>query len=146
LRDTFFPGEVRDATRLRYRCKEEDNNSNRDAPNGQVDVEAPPPRNLFGEGSSSKGANNGGDSVDAADKSIETWPLCEGYGGRDEDISAGEDTSRAYAGNGATDDESSAVGSNGANKGSQFEVRLGQSRLRESQVLYRHMSSGQALV
>lgn len=137
---------MRDATRLRYRCKEEDNNSNRDAPNGQVDVEAPPPRNLFGEGSSSKGANNGGDSVDAADKSIETWPLCEGYGGRDEDISAGEDTSRAYAGNGATDDESSAVGSNGANKGSQFEVRLGQSRLRESQVLYRHMSSGQALV
>lgn len=79
LLDAFFPSRRRDATRLRYWRKEEQDDCNSNAPNGQVDIKAPSPCCFVGEGSC------------VISKSVllvyETW-MCQGRLGRGKSLNA----------------------------------------------------------
>ena len=85
--------------------EEEADDDHGDGADGQVDVEAPAPGDVVGEGAAEKRAGDGGDAVHGADEAGVDGSLFKRNGIGEDDQRAGEDTGRTDAGDGATDDQ-----------------------------------------
>lgn len=72
---------------------------------GQIDVEAPTPRQLIREGASNQGTNDCATSEGAADQASDQWPLRWGQRLRQSSGCAGEDARSAQSGYCSTDDQ-----------------------------------------
>lgn len=86
-------------------AQEQDDDGQSNAAEGQVDVEAPAPRNVGREGAADEGAQDGGDAEDGAGHALVEGALVQRHGVHDDDDAAGEDAGRPDALDGAADDE-----------------------------------------
>lgn len=76
-----------------------------DGAKGEIDVEAPSPANMVGEGSTKQRSSNGGDSVHGANDTGVDRSFDERDRERDDDQSTGKDAGATNAGNCAADDQ-----------------------------------------
>ena len=87
----------------------------------EVDVEAPAPRELVGEGSSHKRTSHRSNAVHATNQAHVCGTLAKRNGGCDDEDGSGEDTGRPDTCNGAPDNQGSGVGSCTADCAADFE-------------------------
>ena len=92
---------ARDAGRL----EEEEDAGDGDGADGQVDVEAPTPADVIGEGSTEQRAGDGGDAVHGAYEAGVDGSLAQRNRVGDDDERPGEDAGGADAGDGTANDE-----------------------------------------
>lgn len=95
------------------------------AAEGQVDVEAPAPGDVGGEGAADEGPDDGGEAKDGAEQALVEGPLVQGHGVDDDDDDAGEDAGGAHAGNGAAHDEDGRARGGAADGGADLEQQDG---------------------
>lgn len=104
------------------RSLEEDEDDERgDTTDGEVDVEAPSPRDVIGKGAADEGTDDTGDSVGGADDAGKGGSLLRGRGEGDDCVGAGAETGSSHAGDGAAGNEGLSVGGGAADDGAEFE-------------------------
>ncbi len=102
------------------RCEEQGNTEDCDSTDGQIDVETPAPRNLVSEGTTHERSRNGCEPVHSTNNPSVDRSLVERYSVCDDDEGAGEYAGRAYASDGATDNESNGCRGSAANNTTNF--------------------------
>ena len=85
--------------------EEEEDDGGRDGTDGQVDVEAPAPRDVVGEGAAQEGTDDAGEAVRGADETGKGRALLGRGGEGDDGVGTGAETCCSDAGNGAAGDE-----------------------------------------
>ncbi len=103
------------------RVEEEGDADDSDGANGQVDVEAPAPRDLVGEDAAQKRAGNRGDSEHGADEARVYGPLAQRHRVGNDDQRAREDARRAEPGDSAADNQRLRVRRRAADERTQLE-------------------------
>lgn len=101
--------------------EEDEDDEGRDTTDGEVDVEAPSPRDVIGKGAADEGTDDTGDSVGGADDAGEGGSLLRGRGEGDDGVGAGAETGGSHAGDGAAGDEGLGVGGGAADDGAELE-------------------------
>lgn len=101
--------------------EDEQDNRNRDTTDGQVNVEAPSPRDAVGEHTTKQGSSNTGNTPDHTEAAKNEGSLGEGDGHGDNDKSTGEDTRNADSCNGSANDQDGTRGGDTADEGTNFE-------------------------
>lgn len=80
-----------------------------DGSKGQVDVEAPAPRDVGREGAADQGPENGRNSKDGADHALPEGPPVQGHIVNDDGDATGKDACRTDALNGSAKDEGDGI-------------------------------------
>ena len=106
--------------------QKQDDEGDSDGPKRQVDVEAPAPADVVGEGSAHEGPGNRGNAVHGAYHTHVYGPLTQRNTPLDNEESAGEDAGGAEAGYGAAEDQADRVGRRTAHQRADFEEQDGE--------------------
>lgn len=101
--------------------EEEDDECARDTSERKVDVEAPSPSDVVGEGTTHQWASNGGNAVHGTDHASVGRSLAQGNSVRDNEDSAREDTGTAHSGDRSANDKCYGVGGCTTDQGADFE-------------------------
>lgn len=100
----LLPGPLRLGLAL-GRLEKDGDDENGDGADWEVDVKAPSPTDMVGEGSTQKRAGNRSDAVHGADDTRVNGSFDEWDSVRDDDQSAGKNASGSHTGNRSTDDQ-----------------------------------------
>lgn len=103
----------------------EEDDGGRDGADGEIDVEAPAPRDVVGEGAADEGANDASEAIGGADDAGEDGSLLGRCGEADDGIASGAETRGADASNGAAGDEGVSRRGRAADDGAEFEYEEG---------------------
>ena len=150
LRELLGPGELGSVPVRDLEAEGDDNHGH--AAKGEVDVEAPAPGDLVGEGAADEGAQDGGEAEEGAEEALDPGALLQGHGIEDahnlvwvgfagqlgsrtgmrkkssdlgEEVThrSREDAGGANSGNGPADDEGHRVGRRAADGRADFEEK-----------------------
>lgn len=89
--------------------QEEYDDDQGDGSKGQVDIEAPAPRDVGREGAAHQGPENGGNPKDGADHALPEGPPVQGHIVDDDGDGTGKDARRTDTLNGSAEDEGDRV-------------------------------------
>lgn len=101
--------------------EEDEDDGGGDTTNRQVDVEAPSPGNVVGEGSSQQRSDDTGKAVRSSDDARKGGAFLGRRGKGDDCVGAGAEASGTQTGNGAAGDEGFGVGGGAADDGAELE-------------------------
>lgn len=96
-----------------------------DAADGQINVEAPAPRDVGGKSAADEGPDDGGETKDGAEQALVEWPLVQRDGVDDNNNDAREDAGGAHAGDGATNNKNGRAGRRAADGRADLEQQHG---------------------
>lgn len=108
------------------RLEEDEDDGCGDTSNRQVDVEAPSPGDVVGEGSSQQRSDDTGKAVRSTDDAGKGGTLLGRRGEGDDCVCAGAEASGSQTGNGAAGDEGFSVGGGAADDGAELEDEDGE--------------------
>lgn len=91
---------------VRRGLEEEEDEEGSDTANGEVDVEAPPPRNMVGEGTAKKGSNNATEAISGTEDTCESRSLLRRRSEGNDGVTAGTKTRSTNTSNSPTGNES----------------------------------------
>jgi hypothetical protein len=100
--------------------EEEEYDDGRDGADGEIDVEAPAPRDVVGEGAADEGPDDGSEAIGGADYAGEDGSLLGRRGEADDGIGSSAETCGADASNGAAGDEGVSRRGRAADDGADF--------------------------
>lgn len=108
------------------RLEEDEDDGRRDTSDGQVDVEAPSPGDVVGEGSAQQRSDDAGKAVGSTDDAGEGGTLLGRRREGNDCVCAGADARGSQPGNGAAGDEGLGVGGGAADDGAELEDEDGE--------------------
>ena len=108
-----------------WSLEEEEDDGGREGADREIDVKAPAPRDVVGEGAADEGPNDGGEAIGGAEDAGEDGSLLGWCGETDDSIGSGAETCGADASNGAAGDEGVSRGGRAADDGADFEYEKG---------------------
>lgn len=124
LQDALLPSRLDGDGGARGREEQEDEGTG-DGTDGKVDVEAPTPADVVGEGAADQGTDDAGETVGGADDTGEGRAAGRGRREGDDGVGSGTQTGATETGDGAADDEGFGVGGGTADGGTDLEDEEG---------------------